>query len=169
MLKGAVHKQSFAYCTDTAQSAICVYNAAPCIPPFCLTYCSHYISLLTNLFLFGEKETMRVLISPGSSILTGLTNRKGPLGFRTENRSWRCATQGTKLINKNLGKGDIWADSKYCFGQKKCVNNPSPNKCDRSIRGYIGEIFLVMYFLCHQISEWDWRNLLLNLVLNSYR
>lgn len=43
--------------------------------------------LLTHLSSLGQKEMMRGLLSPGSSILTALTSRKGPLGFRTENPS----------------------------------------------------------------------------------
>lgn len=43
--------------------------------------------LLTHLSSLGQKEMMRGLFSPGSSVPNALTNRKGPLGFRTENRS----------------------------------------------------------------------------------
>lgn len=85
MLRGARHRhQSFA--TDTSQYLICVSYTAPYFP-LCLSFPHYCCILLTNLFSFGEKEMMRALFSPGSSILTGLTNRKGPLGFRTENPS----------------------------------------------------------------------------------
>lgn len=43
--------------------------------------------LLTHLSSLGQKEMMRGLFSPGSSVPIALTNRKGPLGFRTENLS----------------------------------------------------------------------------------
>lgn len=70
----------------------------------CVTHPSHLSSfpppllylLLTHLSSLGQKEMMRGLFSPGSSVPTALTNRKGPLGFRTENPSWNSATQGKK-------------------------------------------------------------------------
>lgn len=46
---------------------------------------------------------MRGLLSPGSSIPTALTNRKGPWGFRTENPNWNSAAQG-KVYKQQLGE-----------------------------------------------------------------
>lgn len=90
-------------------SNMCNYTARYISPSLLFPSLLLYL-LLTHLSSFGQKEMMRVLFSPGSSILTGLTNRKGPLGFRTENPSWNSNSR-KKVYKQRLGGGRI--DSKH--------------------------------------------------------
>lgn len=85
---------------DPSQRAIPELRQGTKVFPFgnlevCVTHLSQLSSfppllfylLLTHFSSLGQKEMMRGLFSPGSSVPTALTNRKGPLGFRTENLS----------------------------------------------------------------------------------
>lgn len=85
-------------------SNMCNYTARYISPSLLFPSLLLYL-LLTHLSSFGQKEMMRVLFSPGSSILTALTNRKGPLGFRTENPSWNSNSR-KKVYKQRWGRGE---------------------------------------------------------------